>query len=80
MGERVFGIKEGAREERIRKTIEKTEAFFVSIGIPTRLSDVQLDEKCIEPIVQRMIDRKWSLGENGTINPEKVRLILLDRL
>lgn len=80
MGERVFGIKEGAREERITKTIEKTEAFFVSIGIPTRLSDVDLDEKCIEPIVQRMIDRKWSLGENGTINPEKVRLILLDRL
>ena len=80
MGERVFGIREGEREERITKTIKETENFFVSIGIPTRLSEVDLDEKCIEPIVQRMIERKWSLGENSTINPEKVRLILLDRL
>ncbi|MFA6806538.1 MAG: iron-containing alcohol dehydrogenase [Bacteroidales bacterium] len=80
MGERVFGIKDGEREERILKTIEETENFFISIGIPTRLSDHGLDENCIDPIVQRMIDRKWSLGENGTINPEKVRLILLDRL
>lgn len=79
-GERVFGIKEGLKEEKIEKTIIATEKFFSSINSPTRLSQVGLDENCISPIVQRMIDRKWSLGENGTINPEKVRLILLDRL
>lgn len=80
MGERVFNIREGEKEERIDKTIKATEDFFLSIGIPTRLSDYGLDKKSIDPIVQRMIERKWSLGENGTINPEKVRLILLDRL
>lgn len=79
-GERVFGIKEGEKQERITKTIEEVEKFFKSIHIPTRLSEVGLDEKCIEPIVQRIKDRNWSLGENGTINYEKVRLILLDRL
>jgi NADP-dependent alcohol dehydrogenase len=79
-GERVFGIKEGEKQEIITKTIEEVEKFFKSIHIPTRLSEVGLDEKCIEPIVQRIKDRNWSLGENGTINYEKVRLILLDRL
>lgn len=80
MGERVFNIREGEKDERIDKTIKATEDFFLSIGIPTRLSNYGLDKKSIDPIVQRMIERKWSLGENGTINPEKVRLILLDRL
>ena len=79
-GERVFGIKEGSKEERIEKTIKATEEFFESICIPTRLSHVGLNETCIEPIVQRMKERNWSLGENGTINYEKVRLILSDRL
>jgi NADP-dependent alcohol dehydrogenase len=79
-GERVFDIKEGSKEERIAKTIKATEEFFESICIPTRLSHVGLNETCIEPIVQRMKERNWSLGENGTINYEKVRLILLDRL
>ena len=54
--------------------------FFDSIHIPTRLSHVGLNETCIEPIVQRIKERNWSLGENGTINYEKVRLILSDRL
>lgn len=80
MGERVFNIREGEKDERIDKTIKATEDFFLSIGIPTRLSNYGLDKKSIDPIVQRMIEREWSLGENGTINPEKVRLILLDRL
>lgn len=79
-GERVFGIKDGQREDKITKAIEMTEEFFNSINIPTRLSQVNLNEKDIDTIVQRMIERKWSLGENGTINPEKVRLILTDRL
>lgn len=80
LGERVFGIKEGDKQERITKTIEEVEKFFKSIHIPTRLSEVGLDQSCIEPIVQRMKERNWALGENGTINYEKVRLILLDRL
>ena len=79
-GERVFGIKDGSKEEKINKAIEATEKFFSSVNSPIHLSQVGLDEKCIAPIVQRIIDRNWSLGENGTINPEKVRLILLDRL
>ncbi|HBN05776.1 MAG TPA: alcohol dehydrogenase, partial [Bacteroidales bacterium] len=64
---RVFGIKERSKEERIEKTIKATEEFFESIRIPTRLSHVGLNETCIEPIVQRMKERNWSLGENGTI-------------
>ncbi|MDR0971854.1 MAG: iron-containing alcohol dehydrogenase [Bacteroidales bacterium] len=80
MGERVFNIYEGTIQERIEKTIYATESFFKQINSPTRLCEVGLDEKAIEPIVKRMLDRNWSLGENGTINYEKVRLILEDRL
>lgn len=80
LGERVFGIREGKNDEKIDKTIKATEDFFTSIRIPTRLSHVGLDKTCIEPIVQRIKDRNWSLGENSTINYEKVRLILSDRI
>lgn len=78
--ERVFGITQGTKEERIDKAILATQSFFASLDIPTRLSDVNLNDTCIEPIVKRMVDRGWNLGENGTISPEKVRQILIDRL
>ena len=36
LGERVWGIQDGSDEERADRTIEKTEAFFRSLGLPTR--------------------------------------------
>lgn len=79
-GKRVFGITHGTRDERISQTIKKTQEFFHKIGSPIYLSEVGLTRDCIEPIVKRMQDRGWCLGERGTITPEKVRAILLDRL
>jgi NADP-dependent alcohol dehydrogenase len=80
MGERVFNIKSGSREERIDKTIEATEQFFRSVGVKTRLSEYGLKEDMIEPIVQRFVERGWKLGEKHDITPDKIREILRIRL
>lgn len=80
MGERVFGVSEGDEASRIELSIAKLEAFFVSMGVKTRLSDYGLAEDCIEPVVKRLADRGVVLGENKTITPEKVREILKSRV
>jgi NADP-dependent alcohol dehydrogenase len=80
MGERVFGVSEGDEASRIEQSIAKLEAFFVSMGVKTRLSDYGLAEDCIEPVVKRLADRGVVLGENKTITPEKVREILKSRV
>lgn len=80
MGERVFGVSEGDEASRIEQSIAKLEAFFVSMGVKTRLSDYGLAEDCIEPVVKRLADRGVVLGENKTITPEKIREILKSRV
>ncbi|MEA3504297.1 MAG: iron-containing alcohol dehydrogenase [Bacteroidota bacterium] len=79
-GKRVFNVVQGDEQQRIEETIEKTDAFFRSLGIKTRLSDYNLGEETINTIVQRFADRKTVLGENRNITPQKVREILNDRL
>lgn len=79
-GERVFGINQGSKEERIEEAILKTEEFFKSLNIPTKLSEVNLEETCIDIIVKRIEERGWRLGENQSITPEKIREILISRL
>ncbi len=76
MGERVFGITSGTRDERINATIESVEKFFRSLGVRTKLSEYGLKNDMIEPIVQRFEERGWQLGERQDIIPEKVRTIL----
>ena len=79
-GQRVFNVSNGDEQSRIDETINKTVAFFQSLGVKTRLSDYNLGEETINIIVQRFKDRKTVLGEHNNITPEKVREILLDRL
>ncbi len=76
MGERVFGISSGSQNERIDATIAAMEHFFQSLGIRTRLSEYDLNEGMINPIVLRFTERGWQLGEKQDITPEKVREIL----
>lgn len=46
-GERVWGITTGERDERIRLAIERTEGFFRSLGLSTRLSEEGIGEETI---------------------------------
>lgn len=76
LGERVWGIQDGSDEERADRTIEKTEAFFRSLGLPTRLGDVQIGDDTIIEIERRFIERKVGFGEDGDVTAEIARRIL----
>ncbi len=78
--ERVWNISEGTTNERIDAAIAKTEAFFNSLGQATRLSDYGVGQETIDTIVSRFRERKWNLGENGIVTPEKAEAILISRL
>lgn len=75
-GERVWGIQDGSDEERADRTIEKTEAFFRSLGLPTRLGDAQIGDDTIIEIERRFIERKVGFGEDGDVTAEIARRIL----
>ena len=79
-GERVWGIVEGTRDERIDKTIAATEEFFRSLGLATRLSELSVGEDVIAEIVERFKVRGTLLGENSNIDYALVDQILRQRL
>jgi NADP-dependent alcohol dehydrogenase len=76
-GERVWGIKAGTEEEKVNAVIDKTEKFFQSLGIGTRLSDYGVKKDTIDKIVKRLEDRKWlSMGDRGLTTPQVTRKAL----
>jgi NADP-dependent alcohol dehydrogenase len=79
-GERVWGIKEGSKDERIDRTIAATEEFFRSLGLATRLSELSIGEDVVEEIVRRFKDRGTLLGENSNIDYRLVEQILRQRM
>jgi NADP-dependent alcohol dehydrogenase len=79
-GERVWGIVEGTRDERIDKTIAATEEFFRSLGLATRLSELSVGEDVVAEIVERFKVRGTLLGENSNIDYVLVDQILRQRL
>ncbi|NDV60085.1 iron-containing alcohol dehydrogenase [Bacteroides sp. 519] len=79
-GERVWGITEGTRDQRIDKTIAKTDEFFRSLGLTTRLSEEGIGMETIEEIERRFNERKVAFGENGNVNGEIAKKILMDRI
>ncbi len=76
----VLKIQSGTKDEKIDAAIEKTEEFFNSLGIKTRLSDYGIGQDTIDEIVSRFTQRGWNLGEHGIATPEKVKEILESRL
>jgi len=76
-GYRVWNIKTGTDDERVDAAISKTEKFFESLGIKTRLSDYGVKKDTIDKIVKRFEDRKWmSLGDRGLTTPAITRKAL----
>jgi NADP-dependent alcohol dehydrogenase len=79
-GERVWNITEGSSDERIDKTIAATEQFFRSLGLQTRLSELNIGKEVAEQIVLRFKERGTLLGENSNIDYLTVEKILSQRL
>lgn len=78
--ERVWGIKSGTDDDKIKVAINKTEQFFNNLGIKTRLSDYNIGKETIEKIVARFQERGLqNLGNQQDISLNDVREILATR-
>jgi len=79
-GERIFGITEGTKAERVDKAIEMTEQFYRSLGLTTRLPEEGIGKEAIDTIATRFNERRVAYGENGNVNGDVTREILLSCL
>jgi len=75
-GSRVWNITTGSTEEKINQTITKTEEFFRSLGLATKLSELNIGQDSIEKVVARFKANNTALGENANVTSEVVRKIL----
>ena len=76
-GKRIFNLT-GTDDEIANEAINKTVAFFHTMGMETKLSDYTADfDKTADFIVKRFEDRGWlGLGEKQNITLEKVKSIV----
>lgn len=77
-GKRVWDL-EGTTDQIARAVIQKTEEFFQSLGIHTKISDYSSDTDHIAEIIKsRFIERGWTaMGERQAITPEDVEEIVI---
>ena len=76
LGERVFGITEGTKDERINSTIAATKAFFKSLNLATEFEELNIGNDVLNEIVRRFKQRGTVLGENSNIDYAVVEKIL----
>ncbi len=74
--ERVWNITESDEDKKIEMAIEKTENFYRSLPLKTKLSEHNIGSDICDEIVKRFRDRGTHLGENGTITADTVKIIL----
>ncbi|WP_147822187.1 iron-containing alcohol dehydrogenase [Salidesulfovibrio onnuriiensis] len=69
--ERVWGIREGSDDERIDAAIARTEDFFHSLGVSTRLSDLGITEEHFDAVIASLEKHGMTaLSEHGDLNLE----------
>ncbi len=74
---RVWGINEGSEEERIELVIQKTEEFFNSLGIVTKLSHYDIKQDELDTVVSNMEKMGLTaLSETGDLGLSEVKSIL----
>lgn len=76
-GRRIWGLA-GSDESVARTAIDRTEAFFERLGVPTRLSALGLDGRSVGPAVRaHLAQRPFDpLGEHRNIDLDAVEAIL----
>ena len=79
-GERVLGITSGSRDERIDEAIRRTEEFFRSLGLTTRLSEEGIGMETIDEIERRFNERGMRYGENEDVTGAVAKEILKSSL
>ena len=75
--QRVWAINEGSDEEKADTAIEKTRAFFESLGVKTCLADYQLTAEHIDPLISSLEEHGMTaLGEHNDVTPDVCRQVL----
>jgi len=76
--ERVWQVTSGSNQEKAQMAITKTEEFFSSLGVKTKLSDYNiLAAEAAEKIKTRFNERGWQLGERKNIDGAAAEKIVL---
>jgi NADP-dependent alcohol dehydrogenase len=85
-GHRVWGFlsrkpSQAGKDEIAVLAIEKTEDFFESLGVPTKLSGYGINaaeaaEKISQRFASRGLTSEHGIGENGCIGPKEIKEIL----
>ncbi|MDR0907580.1 MAG: iron-containing alcohol dehydrogenase [Rikenellaceae bacterium] len=75
-GERVWGIFDGSDDDRAELAIVKTEEFFRSLGLATRLCELNVGEETIREIERRFTERGVAYGEAGNVDGKLAAEIL----
>lgn len=75
-GERIWGITDGTEKERIDDAIARTEAFFRSLGLSTRLSEEGIGEESIAEVERRFNTLGATYGEAHNVDGTMARRIL----
>jgi NADP-dependent alcohol dehydrogenase len=75
-GERVWGIYDGSDDDRAELAIVKTEEFFRSLGLATRLCELNVGEDTIREIERRFTERGEAWGEAGNVDGKLAAEIL----
>lgn len=73
---RIWNINTGTDDEKIDEALNKTEMFFKSLGLATKLGEKNIGDDTIEEIVRRFIVRGIKLGEGQNITSDVIRNIL----
>jgi NADP-dependent alcohol dehydrogenase len=74
--ERVWGIAEGSEDERIDQAIEKTRAFFESLGVKTRLADYGIPAYAVDGLVHQLeLHGMTRLGEHQDVTLDVSRQV-----
>ena len=76
-GRRVWGLEGLGDEETIDAAIARTEEFFQSVGVGTRLSDYGLTPAGCQAVVERFRRRGARLGERQAIGADEIAEILV---
>jgi NADP-dependent alcohol dehydrogenase len=74
---RVWHVEEPNDDNAVAQAIDKTEAFFRTMGCPVRLGDVAPIRIAADDVVHHLeVAGQTALGERGDIKPADVRAIL----
>lgn len=75
--ERVWHIEQGSEAEKAQQAIEKTRDFFERMNVKTRMSDYDLDESAIDPLIEGLTQHGMTqLGEHSDVTPDVCRRVL----